>query len=247
MSMAREIRAAWLGLRRDKALTLVVVLMLATAIAATTTIFSIVHAVLLRPLPFTDPDRVVLAWTRNDAQNALVIEVSLGELREWRARTSSLASVDVFGSVNWSYRITAPGEPFGVTYNSVSGSFFETLGARPMLGRTFRPEDDAPGAPATVVLSAHLWRRRFSSDPSIVGKSITIGEGAKALPAEIIGASSPRSASRRSSRTRRSSGRARSAFASRSAHSRQTSSGCATANVAEFNRVRGLKVENWLA
>lgn len=191
MSMASEIRAAWRSLRRDTALTLVVVLMLATAIAATTTIFSIVHAVLLRPLPFTDPDRVVLAWTRNDARNAPVIEVSLGELREWRARTSSLASVEVFGSVNWSYRITAPGEPFAVTYNSVSGSFFETLGARPMLGRTFRPEEDVPGAPATVVLSAHLWRRRFSGDPSIVGKSITIGEGAKALPAEIIGVMPP--------------------------------------------------------
>jgi hypothetical protein len=98
--MASVIRAAWHGLRRDTALTLVVVLMLATAIAATTTIFSIVHAVLLRPLPFTDPDRIVLAWTRNDTRNAPVVEVSLGELYEWRARTRSLASVDVFGSVN---------------------------------------------------------------------------------------------------------------------------------------------------
>jgi ABC-type antimicrobial peptide transport system permease subunit len=97
--MTSEIRAAWQGLRRDTALTLVVVLMLATAIAATTTIFSIVQAVLLRPLPFTDPDRVVLAWTRNDARNAPVVEVSLGELYEWRARTRSLASVDVFDTV----------------------------------------------------------------------------------------------------------------------------------------------------
>jgi putative ABC transport system permease protein len=191
MSLAREIGIAWHRLRRDTALTLVVVLMLATAIAATVTIFSIVHAVLLRPLPFTDPSRVVLAWTRDDARNAPVIEVSLGELREWRARTTSLASLDVFGSVNWSYRITAPGEPFTATYNSVSASFFETLGARPMLGRTFRPEDDAPGAPATVVLSAHLWRRRFSSDPSIVGTWITIGEGSKAQPAEVIGVMPP--------------------------------------------------------
>lgn len=191
MSVVREVRVAWHGLRRETALTLVVVLMLATAIAATTTIFSIVHAVLLRPLPFADPGRVVLAWTSNDARNAPVIEVSLGELRDWRARTRSLVSVDVFGSVNWSYRITGPGEPFTVTYSSVSGSFFDTLGGRPMLGRTFRREDDAPGAPLRVVLSADLWRRRFSSDPSIVGKSITIGEGAKAHPAEVIGVMSP--------------------------------------------------------
>jgi putative ABC transport system permease protein len=191
MIVMREIGVAWRSLRRDTALTLVVVLMLATAIAATTTIFSIVHAVLLRPLPFTDPGRVVLAWTRNDARNAPVIEVSLGELNEWRARTSSLESIDVFGSVNWNYRVTAPGEPFTVTYNSVSGSFFETLGARAMLGRTFRREDDIPGAPATVILSAHLWRRRFSSDPSIVGTSISIAPGPKSLPAEVIGVMPP--------------------------------------------------------
>jgi len=189
--VGREIRLAWRSLRRDTALTVVVVVMLAAAIAATTTIFSIVHAVLLRPLPFTDPDRLVLAWTRNDSRNAPVVEVSLGELEQWRARTTALASVDVFGSVNWSFRVTAPGEPFTVTFNSVSGSFFDTLGARPMLGRTFRPEDDVPGAPATVVLSAQLWHRRFSSDPSIVGKSITIGEGAKPQPADVIGVMPP--------------------------------------------------------
>ena len=187
----RDIAFAWRTLRRNTGLTVVVVLMLATAIAATTTIFSIVHAVLLRPLPFTDAERVVLAWTRNDAHNAPVIEVSLGELNEWRARTTSLASIDVFGSVNWSYRVTSPGEPFTVTYSSVSGSFFETLGARPLLGRTFRADDDVPRAPARVVLSANLWRRRFSSDPAIVGKSITIGEGKKAQPAEIVGVMPP--------------------------------------------------------
>lgn len=191
MSVMRELGVAWRSLRRDTTLTSVVVLMLAVAIAATTTIFSIVHAVLLRPLPFKDPDRVVLAWTRNDARNAPVIEVSLGELNEWRARATSLASVDVFGSVNWSFRISAPGEPFTAAFSSVSGSFFETLGARPMLGRTFRAEDDVPGAPPTVVLSAHLWRRRFSSDPSIAGKSITLGEGNKAAPVEVIGVMPP--------------------------------------------------------
>ena len=187
-----EIAVVWRSLRRrERAVSLVVILMLAVAIAATTTIFSIVHAVLLRPLPFTAPERVVLTWTRNDARNAPVIEVSLGELHEWRTRTTSLASVDVFGSVNWSYRITAPGEPFTATYNSVSASFFETLGARPMVGRTFRPEDDRPGAPMTVVLSGQLWRQRFSSDASIVGKSITVGEGTKAQPAEVIGIMPP--------------------------------------------------------
>lgn len=191
MKPMREIGVAWRSLRRETTLMVVVVLMLATAIAATTTIFSIVHAVLLRPLPFSDPDRVVLAWTRNDARNAPVIEVSIGELNEWRARATSLAAVDVFGSVNWSYRITAPGEPFTAAYNAVSGSFFDTLGARPLLGRTFRPEDDAPGAPATVILSAHLWRRRFSGDPSIVGRSITIGEGPAARPATVIGVMPP--------------------------------------------------------
>jgi putative ABC transport system permease protein len=174
-------------LRRRGALPLVAVVMLAVAIGANTAVFSIVHAVLLRPLPFSDPDRLVMLWGHDPATALPVIEVSTGDLRGWRAHNSTLSGIDVFGSVNWNFRMTAPGEPVTVTYSSVSGGFFETLGVKPMLGRTFRPDEDKVGASGTVVLSFELWRRRFAADPAIVGKAITIGEGDDAQPYEVVG------------------------------------------------------------
>jgi putative ABC transport system permease protein len=180
-------RAVLHPLRRRGALPLVAVVMLAVAIGANTAVFSIVHAVLLRPLPFSEPERLVMLWGHDPAVAVPVIEVSTGDLRGWRTQNSTLSGIDVFGSVNWGFRVTAPGEPFSVSYSSVSAGFFDTLGVKPMLGRTFRPDDDRPGAPATVVLSFELWRRRFSADPVIVGKAITIGEGVEAQPYEVIG------------------------------------------------------------
>jgi putative ABC transport system permease protein len=132
-----------------------------------------------------------MLWGHDPAIAVPVIEVSTGDLNGWRAQTSTLSDIEVFGSVNWSYRVTAPGKPFTVKYSSVSGGFFETLGIDPMLGRTFRPADDKAGAPGTVVLSFDLWRRRFSADPAIVGRAITIGEGDDAEPYEVIGVMGP--------------------------------------------------------
>jgi putative ABC transport system permease protein len=170
----------------------VVVLMLAVAIGAVTAIFSIAHAVLLRPLPVTDPDRVVLLWGRDEARSQSVVEVSFQDLRAWRAGQKSLNAIELFGSVNWGeLRVTAPGEPFGASQNVVSAGFFDVFGTRPILGRTFRPEDDIPGARGTVVLSGDLWRRRFSADPGVVGRVLTVGEGKDAKPFEVIGVMPP--------------------------------------------------------
>jgi putative ABC transport system permease protein len=184
-------RAVLQPLRRRGALPLVAVVMLAVAIGANTAVFSIVHAVLLRPLPFSEPDRLVMLWGHDAAVAVPVIEVSTGDLRGWRTQNSTLSDIEVLGSVNWSFRVTAPGEPFTASYSSVSGGFFDTLGAKPMLGRTFSTNDDKAGAPGTVVLSFELWRRRFSADPAIVGKAISIGEGDDAQPCEVIGVMGP--------------------------------------------------------
>jgi putative ABC transport system permease protein len=174
-------------LRRRGALPLVAVVMLAVAIGANTAVFSIVHAVLLRPLPFNEPDRLVMLWGHDPAIAVPVIEVSTGDLHGWRTQNSTLSDIEIFGSVNWNFRVTAPAEPFTVSYSSVSGGFFDALGVKPMIGRTFRPDEDKVGAPGTVVLSFELWRRRFSADPAIVGKAITIGEGEEAEPYEVVG------------------------------------------------------------
>jgi predicted permease len=192
MSLARDFTAAWRTLRRSGSLPLVVVFMLGAALAAATAIFSIAHAVLLKPLPVADPDRLLVLWGRDDARSQAVVEVSMADLRAWREGQSMLTGIEVFGSVNWGQlKIAAPGEPFGASLNAVSAGFFDLLGARPMLGRTFRPEDDVASAPRTVILSADLWRRRFSSDPAIVGKALTVGQGTDAESVEIIGVMPP--------------------------------------------------------
>src|SRR5688500_9028838 len=169
MTIVQEARTAFGSFRRSGSLPVVVVLMLAVAIGAVTAIFSIAHAVLLRPLPVADPDRVVLLWGRDEARSQSVVEVSLSDQRAWRAGQKSLVAIELFGSVNWgALHFTAPGEPFRATMNAVSAGFFDVLGARPVLGRTFRPEDDLPNAPGRVVLSGDVWARHFSEDPSVI-------------------------------------------------------------------------------
>lgn len=186
MSIVQRTSQAVRMLRRGGAPMAVAILMLSLAVGATTAIFSLVHGVLLRPLPFSDPGRLAMLWGCDSSRSVPVIEVSLGDLRAWR-RNTTFESIDIFGSVNWSYRITAPGLPFTASYSSVSSAFFDTLGVRPLLGRTFTAADDTPGAPGTAILSEEFWRRRFSADPDIVGKTITVGEGTTARPFEIIG------------------------------------------------------------
>jgi putative ABC transport system permease protein len=188
MTILQDLRSAARSLRRSGSLPVLVILMLGVAIGAVTAIFSIADAVLLRPIPVNKPDRVVILWGRDDARSQSVVEVSLSDLRAWRAGQRSLDRLEIFGSVNWGeLRVTAPGEPFGATLNAVSSGFFEVFGARPILGRTFRPEDDLPKTPMTVVLSGDLWRRRFSSDPSVIGRILTVGEGKDAGPIQVIG------------------------------------------------------------
>jgi putative ABC transport system permease protein len=188
MTIAHDAKAAVNSLRRGGSLPAVVVLMLAVAIGAVTATFSIAHAVLLRPLPVADPDRVVVLWGRDATRAQSIVEVSLADLRAWRSGQHSLSAIEVFGSVNWGeLRITGPGEPFGASLNAVSAGFFDVFGTRPILGRTFRRDDDLPNAPATVVLSEDLWRRRFASDPAVIGRVLMARDGTDAKPFEVIG------------------------------------------------------------
>ena len=176
-------------LRRGSSIA--VVTMLATAIGSVALVFSIAHAVLIRPLPFANADSVVMLWGQDESRGPAVVEVGLGDLRAWREQNTTLTNIEVLSSVNWGYVVTAPGEKFSGSYAAVSHGFFDTLGTRPMLGRTFGADEDRAGARGTVVLSADLWRRRFSSNPAIVGASITIGDGPDARPHEVIGVMPP--------------------------------------------------------
>jgi len=184
--------SAFRSVRRGGWLSVTIVLILAVAIGAVTAIFSIAHAVLMRPLPVTDPDRIMLLWGQDAARSQQVVEVSLKDQRAWLAAQKSFSAIELFGSVNWGQlQITGPGQPFRATQNMVSSGFFDVLGARPILGRTFRPADELRAARPTVVLSADIWRQQFSSDPSVIGRLLTTGTGRRAAAVEVIGVMPP--------------------------------------------------------
>jgi putative ABC transport system permease protein len=192
MTLATDFRSASRNVRRGGWLLATVVLILAVAIGAVTAIFSIAHAVLIRPLPVVEPDRVMLLWGRDDARSQQVVEVSLQDQRAWLAGQKSFTGIELFGSVNWGeLHVTGPGQPFRAVQNAVSSGFFDVLGARAMIGRTFRVADNLRGARPTVVLSADVWRQQFSSDPFVVGRLLTVGTGRKAVVFEVIGVMPP--------------------------------------------------------
>ena len=162
-------------LRRSPGFLAVAILTLAAGIAATTAIFSLVDAVLLR-LPFADPDRLV-RFTTYDVAHRIPGELSYLELKEWRGANRTFDDVAGVSSTNWSLILDGD-EPIGIAHSAVTANFFDVLGARPLLGRTFAPDDDVLGAGRVAVLNYALWRDRFGSDPGIVGRLVRLSGSA---------------------------------------------------------------------
>jgi predicted permease len=186
--IADSLRLALRGLVRRPGAATSVVVILALGIGLSTSVFSVVRRVLLRPIPVPELDRLVVAWeTEPSHQGSLIVEVSLPYFQEWRARSRSFEDLAAFGSVNWSYEFKGSPGRERVPAAFVSASFFETLGARALLGRGFRPEDDEPGAPRALVLSHGLWQRRFGGNPGVVGSRLPGGEP----PATVVGVMPP--------------------------------------------------------
>ena len=184
MSLPFELRHALRRLGREPGFTAVAVLMLAIGIGASTAMFSVVHAVLLQPFGVEEPGRVVVAWPEH---RGIVGEFPFNSRLNLLGRVAAFDQVAVFGSVNWSDTVRLPNaEPFEMSGSTVSASFFDVLRARPFLGRTFRPEDDAPTATRAFVLSHAAWIRRFGGDPNIVGRRVNISGDA-----EIVGVMPP--------------------------------------------------------
>jgi predicted permease len=164
-----------------------VVAILALAIAATSGIFSAVHAVLLAPLPIANPTRLVVAWLSDTARNYGVVELSYREFEEWRDRRRSVSELAVMGSSNWTMVLDGRGDPVRLPMAGVSAGFFEVLGARPLLGRSIQPQDDLPNAAGVIVLNHGAWVRRFGADPGVVGATVTLDE----KPYTIVGVMPP--------------------------------------------------------
>jgi predicted permease len=181
--LIQDLRHAARRLGRTPGYTLLALATLALGIGMNTALFSVVHAVLLKPLPFSRPDELYVIWSRHTSTDRYPF--SLPEFCDYRDRARSLAAVA--GIAAWSGNLAGEGTTERIPGQRVSGNFFEMLGAVPALGRTLRPADDAPGNEKVVVLSHRLWQRRFGGDPGVVGRPVTLnGE-----PYTVVGVLAP--------------------------------------------------------
>jgi putative ABC transport system permease protein len=162
--------------------TLVAVATLAIGIGANAAIFSLVRAVLLKPLPYPSPDQLVRVLGY-DADDNEVSNLSPADFLDFERETRAFARMGAHGFVGSFTIAGAAGDAERVGGVSVTEGFFPALGVTPALGRTFTPEDDTPDAPMTALLSDGFWRRRFAADPGIVGTQILLN----ARPATVIG------------------------------------------------------------
>ena len=169
-----ELRHAWRALGRRPGITSVAVLTLALGIGGATTIFSVADAVVLKPLPYVDPERLVVLWQSDVTRNQPFVEISYPAFREWRDRTHLFDALAAIPSVNSENALTGRGEPTMVEGRGVTGAFFPLFGVPAALGRVLLPEDERSGTPAVVVLSHGLWRDRFGLDANIVGQAAVL-------------------------------------------------------------------------
>jgi putative ABC transport system permease protein len=181
MGLWQDLQFAVRLLIKDKWFTSVAAIALALGIGVNATVFTFVNAVLIRGLPFDDPDRI-LALNSFDPVRSRDMNVSHLDFKDWRAATTTFTALAAYngGTMNVSDEGRAP-ERFSGSY--VSGNTFNLLGQAPILGRDFLPEDDLPGAPAVVLLGSGVWKNRYGSDPGVVGRAIRVND----IPSVVIG------------------------------------------------------------
>ncbi len=151
----------------------VAILAIALGIGPNSAVFSIIHAVLLQPLPIGNANRVVIIWETNKAYGNEQVGVSAQDLVDWRRETQSFSGFTPGnGSPEYGFNLTGGGEPERVLAGRVGVNFMEVMGLQPVVGRGFSPEEGVPGSPHAVMLSYQLWQRRFHGDRGIVGQAI---------------------------------------------------------------------------
>lgn len=171
-SIWQDVRRGFRMLRKNAGFSLVVILTLALGIGANTAIFSVVHAVVLSPLPYDDPDKLMVIVESNPSLGFPQFAVSPPNYMDWRNRTRSFEAMTSF--LRDSFNFIGGPEPERLTGARVGVSFFSILRATPALGRAFLPEDDVEGKAHVVILSHGLWIRHFGADPRIVGKDFIL-------------------------------------------------------------------------
>jgi predicted permease len=181
----QDLRYAFRTLRRDRAFTIITVVILALGIAANTAVFSVVNTVLLRPLPFPDSAQLTrfesgreLNANVREAAGLSGLTYTVDAYQEFQRHNQSFQQVTSYNPFygNGEFTLTGHGEPQAVLGLMIAGNFFQTLGVQPMLGRLFTTEESLKGGRAATLLSYGFWQRQFAGDPSIIGRTILLNK-----------------------------------------------------------------------
>lgn len=177
----KDITYAARMMRRTPLFTAAVIMTVALAIASTTTIFSVVNAVMLRPLPFRNPNRIVQIAEKNDKLNLPSFGASVLNFLSWREQTRSFESVAAISFAN--FTLTGSGEPEQLSGNRISPALTRVLGISPLAGRVFTEDEEKPNAAPVAMIGEGLWKRRFGSDPALIGRAINLN----GTPITVVG------------------------------------------------------------
>jgi putative ABC transport system permease protein len=186
-TLAQDLRFAIRLLARSPGFTAVAVLCIALGIGTNVTAFSVVNAVLLRPFPYAEPERLVYLYSVNPKKEVFLGGVSWLDAVDFRAQARSFSQMGIYGGRSLIVA-SGEGEPERVSGAGITASLFPLLGETPMLGRSFREDEDRPGAPPVVLLGHDLWMRRFGGDPAVVGRTVMVNSTAHT----IVGVMKPR-------------------------------------------------------
>lgn len=171
-TLLKDLRNSIRSLVKHPGFTAIAVITLALGIGANTAMFTVINAVLLRPLPYRDPGRLVTIWEESPERDLFQMPVSLANMREWIDQNHTFDQISAYTFTN--LNLTGAGEPARLLTVRSSANLFPLVGAAPMFGRAFLPEEDKEGANRVVILGHGLWQSRFGSDAGIVGKSLTL-------------------------------------------------------------------------
>ena len=171
-TLLQDLRYSLRMLRKNLGFTIIAVFTLALGIGANTAIFSVVDNVLLRPLPFKEPDRLVSIWENNPQKGEYRSPTGPANYLDWKSQSGVFEEMAAY--MTWTYNLTGVDDPERIESAVVSGSFFQALGVEAASGRVLLPDDDRPGSDNVVVLSHGLWQRRFGGDQNIIGQKITL-------------------------------------------------------------------------
>jgi len=174
--LSTHLRFTFRTLRKSPAYALTTILTIGLGVGASTAIFSVVNAVMLRALPFASPERLVWVAEKNDKLRLPWFAASVLNYLSWR---EGQVSFDQLGAIRQSsYNLTGKGEPEQFTGNEISPSLFRVLGVRPVLGRDFQEDEDQPASQPVAIIGEGLWKRRFGGEPSVIGRNVTLNGAA---------------------------------------------------------------------